>query len=113
VAKTKTLDEIERMQAKAVRFVTDVLGDEDRAAEIEGESPEGYAARKKIGVINPNTRRYKVARTIQDYKDEIRDLKDEVAQLEETNEGLQEQLDGISEILSPEDTDEDDDGEPE
>jgi predicted RNase H-like nuclease (RuvC/YqgF family) len=110
VAKTKTLAEIERMKAKAVRFVADVLGDEDRAAEIEEESPESYATRKRIAITNPNRRRYKVAKTIQDYKDDIAGLKDEIAELEETNEELEGQLDAISEILEPEEEEEDETG---
>jgi predicted RNase H-like nuclease (RuvC/YqgF family) len=109
VAKSKSLDEIERMRAKAIRFVADVLGDEDRAAEIEAESPEDYAARKKISIINPK-RGYSMARTIQSYKDEIEGLKDEISELEDTNEELETQLDEISEIISPEEQEEDETG---
>lgn len=40
------------MQRKAVRFVADVLGDAEKADEIEELSPEEYAERKRIR-INP------------------------------------------------------------
>ncbi len=50
----------------------------------------------------------KMAKTIQDYKDQITDLKEQIADLEEENDGLQEQLDAISEILSPEEDEEED-----
>ena len=41
-----------------------------------------------------------MAKTIQDYRDEIAALKDEITELEETNESLQTQLDTISDIAS-------------
>jgi len=51
--KQKTLDQVERMQAKAVRFLRDVVGDEDKASEIEGLSPQEYAERKRVTISNP------------------------------------------------------------
>jgi hypothetical protein len=41
-----TIDRIESKKDKAVRFLRDVLEDEDRADEIEDESAEDYAERK-------------------------------------------------------------------
>ena len=53
--KNKTYDQVVAMKKKAVRFVQDVLSDPDRADEIEDESVEGYAERKKISLTeNPN-----------------------------------------------------------
>jgi hypothetical protein len=51
--KTKTREQVEAMQAKAVRFLEDVAGDSDKADEIEGLSVEEYAARKHITISNP------------------------------------------------------------
>jgi hypothetical protein len=48
-----TPEQVQNRKDKAVRFVADVLQDPDRAAEIDSESIEDYAARKKIQ-INPN-----------------------------------------------------------
>lgn len=48
--KSKTVEQLEKTQAKAVRFLRDVVGDSDKADEIEALSPEEYAERKKIAV---------------------------------------------------------------
>jgi hypothetical protein len=53
IVKTLTRQQIQSRKAKAVRFVRDVLGDTDRADEIEEESLEDYASRRKIHLINP------------------------------------------------------------
>jgi len=42
------------MQAKAVRFLENVVGDPDRAAEFEAMSPEEYAEHKGIKISNPS-----------------------------------------------------------
>jgi hypothetical protein len=52
--KTLTRKQVQDRKEKAVRFVRDVLGDSDRAAEIEGESVNDYASRRKIHLINPD-----------------------------------------------------------
>jgi hypothetical protein len=54
--KTRTLEEIERMQSKAVRFLRGVVGDSDKADEFEAMSPEEYAEHKRITILdNPTT----------------------------------------------------------
>lgn len=45
--KTKTLDQMTAMQRKAVRFLRDVIGDQDKANEIESLSSAEYAERKR------------------------------------------------------------------
>lgn len=52
-AKSKTREQLERLQDKAVRFLRDVVGDDDKADEIEGLSVEEYADRKRIHLANP------------------------------------------------------------
>ena len=71
--KTKTRAQVESMKAKAARFVDNVLDDPDRASEIEDESVESYAARKKIKIENPS-RRFGTMAT----KAELESLLDEV-----------------------------------
>ena len=51
--KTLTRKQLESRKAQAVRFARDVLGDEDRAEEIEDESLEDYANRRHIQIQNP------------------------------------------------------------
>ena len=48
-----TRNQIESRKEKAVRFVRDVLGDSDRADEIESESTDAYAARRRIAISIP------------------------------------------------------------
>lgn len=51
--KDKTYEQAEAMQAKAVRFLLDVVGDEEKAREIEGLSVDEYAERKGLRLLNP------------------------------------------------------------
>jgi len=54
VPKTLTREQLQGRKEKAERFVRDVLGGPDRAAEIADESLEDYAARRKIKIVeNP------------------------------------------------------------
>lgn len=57
--KEKTREQAEKMQAKAVRFLRDVVKDSDKADEIEGLSVAEYAERKKIALTNPKGRTQK------------------------------------------------------
>jgi hypothetical protein len=49
--KTLTRDQLETRKEKAARFVRNVLGDSDRADEIEDESLDDYAERRKIQIV--------------------------------------------------------------
>lgn len=55
--KTKTREQVEAMQAKAVRFLNDVVDDSDKADELAGLSVEEYAERKKLTISNPKKRK--------------------------------------------------------
>ncbi len=57
MVKAKTYEQVEAMQRKAVRFVADVLLDEDKADEIDSLTVEEYADRKNLRVSNPTPRR--------------------------------------------------------
>lgn len=108
--KLKTLDQVESMKAKAVRFVRDVLGDEDRAEEIEDESPEDYAERKRIEIVEPNPLRKRfICMPTGPTK---ADLESRIEELEAENEDLQERLNSINEIVNG-DEEEDEDSEEE
>jgi hypothetical protein len=49
-----TVERVEAMQRKAVRFAADVLRDDDKADELESLTPEEYAERKGIRIVgNP------------------------------------------------------------
>jgi hypothetical protein len=51
-----TYDQVEARKEKAVRFLRDVVGDDDRADEVEDESVEDYADRKNLTIKNTATR---------------------------------------------------------
>jgi hypothetical protein len=108
----KTLDQVEAMQEKAVRFVTNVLQDSDKAEEIESLTPEEYAERKRVEIIdNPNPRRRKntmAPQTRAQLQERIDELEEEKAELAEENEELQDTLDKIADLSLPDEDDEDD-----
>ena len=99
--KTLTRKQLEARKAKAVRFTHDVLGDSDRADEIEDESLEEYAERRHIQVVNPKGVRKMPVQT-------RRELLDRIEELETENEDLQSRLDEISDIIG--EGDEEDEG---
>lgn len=107
--KRLTREQVQRRKEKAAEFTETVVGDPERAAEIRDESLEDYAERRKFEITNPQ-RRATMAKTVQDYRDEIADLKDQIDDLEGANEALQGQLDDIADIVVPEDEG-DDEGE--
>ena len=102
VVKALTPEQLQARKEKAVRFVRDVLQDPDRADEIEDESLEDYAARRRIQILNPT--RGRTMPTKQELLDQIRELEDE-------NSELQDQLDAVADIVAPADEDEEDEGE--
>jgi hypothetical protein len=59
--KKLTSDQVESRKEKAVRFTRDVLGDSERADEIEDEDIESYATRKHFEISNPQERSYTMA----------------------------------------------------
>ncbi len=55
-SKERTYEQAEAAQDKAVRFLLDVVGDEEKAAEIEDLSVSEYAERKNFIITNPSSR---------------------------------------------------------
>ncbi len=55
--KERTRKQVEAMQAKAVRFLRDVVGDDAKADDFEDMSVEDYARHKHITLKNPGGRR--------------------------------------------------------
>jgi hypothetical protein len=60
---TLTREQVERRKDQAVKFTRDVVGDPDRADEIEGESLESYAERRKLKLENPTMPHYSQGKT--------------------------------------------------
>jgi hypothetical protein len=84
-----------------VRFTRDVLGDPARAAEIEEESLEDYAERRRIQITNPSKRRTKVMAP----RKTNAQLEQEIADLLKENRELQDQLDAVADIVTPQQDD--------
>lgn len=107
--KQLTLKQVEGRQAKAVGFLQGMLDDPDRAAEVEAESAEDYAARRGFQIVNPEKEATKMAKTVAQLRAEIADLKDEVDELTEENETLTDQLDAVADAIGVEEEEEEDD----
>jgi len=105
VVKRLTRDQIEGRKEKAVRFVRDVLDDPERADEIEDESVEDYAERRKFEIANPRRRVSTMASKAE--------LQDRIEELESENEELQSRLDEVLDIVAPPDDADESDGEDE
>lgn len=99
--KILTRKQLTARKAQAVRFVRDVLGDDDKADDIEDESLEDYAGHRHIKLINPKGATHMAAPTRQE-------LLDRIEELETENEDLQSQLDQIRDIIGDDDEEEDD-----
>jgi hypothetical protein len=92
--KILTRRQLESRKDKAARFARDVLGDEDRAAEIDDESLESYAERRHFQIRNPKGVKPVAVPT-------RRELFDRIKELESENEDLQTQIDEIADIVTP------------
>jgi len=101
VPKALTRDQLQARKDKAVRFVRDVIGDPDRADEIDDESLEDYAERRKITLTNPLGRRTAIM-TKQELLDRVQDL-------EEENQQLQDRLDAVADLVNGDDEEDEDD----
>ena len=103
--KTLTRDQIQSRKDQAVRVTRDVLDDPDRADEIEDESLEDYAERRKFTITNPN--RTGSTYIMANGKTKA-DLEAQIEDLEAENQDLQDQLDAIADIVGGGDDDSDD-----
>jgi len=104
--KQLTRAQLESGKAQAVRFTRDVLGDPERADEIEAERLEDYAERRKVKLINSS----KTKGLIMARSKSKADLEAEISDLQDENQDLQDQLDAIADIVAPADEEEDEDG---
>jgi hypothetical protein len=108
----KTLAQIESAQARAVRFVRDVLGDETRAAEIESETPYEYAERKKFRIVNPSfvrVKKYMPRKTYEQLQAEVAELRDENETLEGELDNYRNRFSQIAELVEDVDAEDDED----
>lgn len=96
--KTLTRKQLKARKAQAVRFVRDVLDDDDKADDIEDASLEDYAEHRHIKLTNPKGATHMAALTRQE-------LLDRIEELETENEDLQSQLDQIRDIVEDDDED--------
>jgi hypothetical protein len=115
-----TLEQVERMKSRAVRFVQDVLGDLDRAAEIEAESPEAYAERKGVEInpiltvrtIRVQDRRLRTMAQgptkaeLEQMVDEVADLANEALDPSLTREEVIDKVKAIADLVGDEDEEE-------
>jgi hypothetical protein len=105
--------QLQARKEKATRFTRDVLGDPDRANEIEGESLENYAERRKIALSNPRSGR--IMATLKDQLEDLENVMSEAQSVleeayrpEATREELAEAVGAALDIIAGDDSDEDD-----
>jgi hypothetical protein len=116
--KYQTIDEVEKTKAKAVAFAENVLQDDEKASDLEAESPESYAERKRIVIVdNPLQRRKaNVANGNGLTKADLTDIIDQVTQVlqdayapESSREELASAVGDALDILGGDGDDDDDD----
>jgi hypothetical protein len=105
MAKALTRGQVQAKKDKAVQFLRDVVGDDDKADEFDNMDVEAYAERKHIQIINS---RRNIGMPNGDPRTKS-ELLDEIDQLQQENQDLQDQLDAISDIISPPEEEDDDD----
>jgi hypothetical protein len=110
-------DNIEKRQAKAVRFARDFLHDDALSDELESLSVAEYADRRGIPIANPGGRGVNVmARanpTRESYDDVVSERDEAVDLLQDAQEQLDDLQDRIDDLLSgcePEEDQESDNG---
>jgi hypothetical protein len=96
--KQYTADEVQQKQDKAVKFLRDVVGDDDKASEFEDMSLDEYAQHKNIQIVNRGERSPQMANGDPRTKSEL------LAEIDDLNA----QLDAINDVLNPPDDDDDD-----
>ncbi|MFN0112991.1 MAG: hypothetical protein ACKVZH_29375 [Blastocatellia bacterium] len=80
--KEMTLRQAETSRSRGIRFVRDVLEDDDRADELDDESLDDWADRKSVTIVeNPKTLKPKTKEKL--YMLTKQQLEDRVAELEE------------------------------
>jgi seryl-tRNA synthetase len=119
--KIMTRQQAETSKERAVRFVLNVLDDPDRADDIEDESLEEWAERKKITLTNPARRKSPAIREREDNmpKGETKtELLERISELEEENQELNDQLDEVTDkledvldVVAPDEADSEEDAE--
>jgi|SRR5579872_2742151 len=118
--KALTRTQTESRKDKAVRFVRDVLADPDHAQEIEDESVEDYADRRKIQILNnpkggnmPKVRLMNPPRVSNARRKSMQEnpisgrseLLARIRELQEENDELQDKLDRVAELAEASDDD--------
>jgi hypothetical protein len=95
----RTWEQVLTAKAQAARFVRNILRDEQKAIRIESESPEDYAARKKIRIKNPERKEEYMAR-MQDLETAILEATAELDQADGSRTAMAEAFDNARQILA-------------
>lgn len=114
---TLTREQVQSRKDQAVRFTRDVLGDANRAAEIEAQDLEHYATGRGFELQNPRRGTKKTMPSLQSQVDDLQETLDSVQSILEgayTPEASREQLaaaigQALDEIEPDEEEDEDED----
>jgi hypothetical protein len=94
----KTWEQLQTKKDQAVRFVRNILGNEEKASFIESESVEEYAERKKIRIKNPE--RKENMEKLKNLKEAVIEAVAELDQVDGSRTGMTEAIDSARSILS-------------
>jgi hypothetical protein len=115
------LEQVEAKQRQAVRFAFDVLNDADKADELESLTPEEYAKRKGIRIVQANPKPHKETKrmaaagpskqALTDILDEVSAKVQDMLDAELTRKEIVILAKELDDIVNGPDEDEDDDDE--
>lgn len=91
-----TYERLLTRRQRAINFVRNVLHDDDRAEELENESPEDYAARKRLVIANP----HETGKESTMAQETRAALQERIEELESENQELQDKLDSIADVVN-------------
>jgi hypothetical protein len=94
----KTYEQLQTKKDQAVRFVRNILNNEDKASFIESESVEEYAERKKIRIKNPGGKIN--MKKLKDLQESVIEAVAELDQADGSRTAMTEAIDNAREILS-------------
>jgi len=118
----KTWNQIEAMRQKAIRFLRNVVQDEEKAQEFEAMSTQQYAEHKRIQVTeNPSRQNAKIIQrsyrqmtkarqpTRAELEDTIEQLESELEEVTDARDELAEQVDAVAEAIGATEEEEEED----
>lgn len=111
MSKQRTYEQVLTAQRRAVSAATNLREDDELADELDALTPEEYAERKGIEIVeNPPRRainRRKTTMTVREYRTKLMEKDALITELQEENDGLHDTLAEIKGLVASDDDDDD------